>query len=631
MKLPLASGRRVVVGVKELIHDYRGALTGVVVLQLISSLAGVTLPWLLGRIIDRIQAGEATEAWVGIQMAIALLVVVVAGIFSFFAEYRARILGERIFAHLRDGLVDSVIHLPLSTVESAGTGDLVGRTTRDIERLQFMIRQGIAAILMIATTLVVTFAAAFFTSPALALVLLIGPLGVWPLMTWYLPRTVPVYRSAARSWADFSGTVAETLDQADTVDALLLAPHRVARLDVILREIWRQERYTAWMRSWLFIGIVMATLSPLIVVVLLGAWLVPSGAVTIGAVSTVALYAYQVRGPVWEMTFWIDISMEAYTSLSRIFGVGEVDPDREASAHAPEGVTPMVATDVSYAYREGVNVLHEVSLELQPGETLAIVGPSGAGKSTFGRMLAGIHPPTSGSVTVGGVRLVDLPESELHQQVALVTQEHHVFSGTIASNLRLAKPEASDEELWAALDAVGVDWVRGLKSGRSADQLEDEEAEESGKGRKESRRKAKAAKRARKEQAASGGAGAPGGAGPEKTGLYAEVGGSGLTLNPAQAQQLALARIVLLNPHTLVLDEATSLMDPTAARSLEQSLSRVLAGRTVIAIAHRLYTAHDADRVAVMMNGRIVELGSHDELVAAGGEYASLWASWQQE
>lgn len=601
MKLPLASGKLVVRGVKDLIHDYRGAIGAVVGLQLVSSLAGVTLPWLLGRVIDRIQAGAASRDWVGQQIVIALVVVAVAAIFSFLAEYRARVMGERIFSHLRDGLVDSVIHLPLSTVESAGTGDLVGRTTRDIERLQFMIRQGIAAILMITTTLVVTFVAAFLTSPLLAFVLLIGPLGVWPLMAWYLPRTVPAYRSSARSWADLSGSVAETLDQADTVDALGLSGKRIAQLDVIIREIWRQERYSAWMRSWLFLGIVCATLSPLIVIVLLGAWLVPSGALTVGAVSTIALYAYQVRGPVWEATFWVDVSMEAYTSLARIFGVAQVGPDREASAHAPAGTPAIVARDVSYAYRAGQNVLHEVSLELRAGETLAIVGPTGAGKSTFGRMLAGIHPPTSGSVTVGGARLVDLPESELHQQVALVTQEQHVFTGTIASNLRLARPDASDEELWAVLDAVGVDWVRGL--GRSDTLTPTAQSVPEGKSQAET----------------------------EKTGLYAEIGGAGMKLNPAQVQQLALARIVLLNPHTLVLDEATSLMDPSAARSLEQSLSRVLAGRCVIAIAHRLYTAHDADRVAVMMDGRIVELGTHDELVAAGGEYASLWASWQQD
>jgi ABC-type multidrug transport system fused ATPase/permease subunit len=194
-------------------------------------------------------------------------------------------------------------------------------------------------------------------------------------------------------------------------------------------------------------------------------------------------------------------------------------------------------------------------------------------------MLAGIHPPTGGSVTVGGVPLVELPLEDLRRHVALVTQEHHVFVGTVADNLRLADVDADPERLRAALAAVdALAWVDAL---------------------------------------------------PE--GVHTEVGSGGHPLTPAQAQQLALARLVLLDPHTLVLDEATSLLDPRAARHLERSLNAVLEGRTVVAIAHRLHTAHDADRVAVVDGGRITEIGPHDELVAAGGEYARLWNSWQHQ
>ena len=194
-------------------------------------------------------------------------------------------------------------------------------------------------------------------------------------------------------------------------------------------------------------------------------------------------------------------------------------------------------------------------------------------------MLAGIHPPTAGSVRSGGVRLVDLPLEDLRREVALVTQEHHVFVGTLADNLRLARVDASDAELRDALDAVDArGWAESLPDG-----------------------------------------------------LETTVGSGGHVLTPAQAQQVALARLVLLDPHTLVLDEATSLLDPRAARHLERSLDAVLAGRTVVAIAHRLHTAHDADRVAVVDGGRITEIGPHDELVAAGGDYARLWHSWQQE
>ncbi|URM95711.1 ABC transporter ATP-binding protein/permease [Actinomadura madurae] len=220
-----------------------------------------------------------------------------------------------------------------------------------------------------------------------------------------------------------------------------------------------------------------------------------------------------------------------------------------------------------------------MDLALRPGERLAMVGPSGAGKSTLGRLLAGVDGPRSGTITLDGdagagagdgVPLVELPLDDLRGHVALVTQEHHVFRGTLRENLVMAREGASDEEIGRVLRAV--DW--------------------------------------------------------DGPGLDTVVGSGGETLTPAQAQQLALARLVLADPHTLVLDEATSLLDPRAARRLERSLAAVLDGRTVVAIAHRLHTAHDADRVAVVEDGRITELGTHAELIGAEGSYASLWSSW---
>jgi ABC-type multidrug transport system fused ATPase/permease subunit len=235
------------------------------------------------------------------------------------------------------------------------------------------------------------------------------------------------------------------------------------------------------------------------------------------------------------------------------------------------------ARDVRFAYVEGRDVLHGIDLDLEPGERVAVVGPSGAGKSTLGRLLSGIHPPRTGRVEVGGVRLVDLPLETLRQEVALVTQEQHVFVGTLADNLRLARPGAGADELVAALAAVdALEWAEALPDG-----------------------------------------------------LETVVGAGGEALSPAQTQQLALARLVLADPHTLVLDEATSLLDPRAARHLERSLASVLTGRTVVAIAHRLHTAHDADRVAVVEDGLLHELGTHDELIERDGSYAALWASWQ--
>jgi ABC-type multidrug transport system fused ATPase/permease subunit len=228
-----------------------------------------------------------------------------------------------------------------------------------------------------------------------------------------------------------------------------------------------------------------------------------------------------------------------------------------------------------FAYAEGRDVLHGIDLEVLPGERLAVVGPSGAGKSTLARLLAGIDAPREGVVSIGGCPVTDLDPAERRRRIALVTQEHHVFIGSLRDNLAFAAPDASDEQMRSALVAVGADWYDDLSDG-----------------------------------------------------LDTELGDGARQLGAAEAQQLALARLVLADPHTLILDEATAALDPTTARRTERALAAVLTGRTVIAIAHRLNTAHDADRVAVMADGRIAELGSHDELVRADGAYASLWRSW---
>jgi ABC-type multidrug transport system fused ATPase/permease subunit len=290
------------------------------------------------------------------------------------------------------------------------------------------------------------------------------------------------------------------------------------------------------------------------------------------------LYVQALIDPVDRLISWLDELQMGAASLARLLGVATVPDDRTATGREPESER-IDAAGVRFAYVDR-DVLHGVDLHVDPGERIAMVGPSGAGKSTLGRLLAGIHPPRAGSVTIGGVGMTELPLDDLRGHVALVTQEHHVFFGSVRENLALAIDDiASDDRLCSALAAVdALDWVLAL---------------------------------------------------PE--GLDTRVGSGGLPLTPAQAQQIALARLVLADPHTLVLDEATSLIDPRSARHLERSLAAVLSGRTVIAIAHRLFTAHDADRVAVVEDGRIAEIGSHDELIMAEGSYAALWQSWHGE
>ena len=578
MALPVAPGKVAMRKTFRIMASYRWRFAGVLTVQVIAVLATLVAPQLLGRLVTRVASGTGTAGYVDRIVLLIAAVTIVGAVINRFAQKHARTLGESVFADLRERMMHRVVHLPLSAVESAGTGDLVGRTTNDVSRIEFLVRVGIPQIMVCTVTIVFTIVAAAVSDPLLAAGLLVVVPPVWAMMSWYLPISVPAYRASSAASARLNGAVSETVENAETVDALGIGAHREAVIAASVKEAWSLERYTAGLRLRLLLVLDIAWRAPVVVILLWGAFLAAGGHAGLGAITTVTLYAMELRKPIAQLMFWIDLVQVSQASLSRILGVEEVPEDRSPTGAAPDGHR-MALRDVRFSYREGTEVLHGIDLDLVPGERLAVVGPSGSGKSTLGRMLAGINPPTSGSVTVGGVPLTDLTEAELRRHVALVTQEHHVFVGTIADNVRLGRPDADDATIRRAIEAIGANaWVDGLTDG-----------------------------------------------------MHTMVGSGHLTLTPAQSQEVALARLVLLDPHTLILDEATSLLDPRAARTLERTLSTALAGRTVIEVAHRLYTAQDADRVAVVMDGRIVELGTHAELVALGGEYAGLWEAWSQE
>lgn len=574
MTFPIATRTQVVRSLRRLARDHAGLLALTVAIQVISTVAITAVPFIVGRVIDAVSAGAGFADVRGHLVTIGVLALVHMAA-TFGGEYTSAILGETVYARLRERFLEVVTHLPLSRVEAAGTGDLIGRTTHDIGRVDYLVRYGMVQILLISATLLVTVIAAVWTSPLLSLCLLAAFPPALGLVAWYMPRAVPAYRASFARWAAMTGTATETIEEAATVDALDLAATRQRVSEAAAADVFALDRYAAWVRARTFAPFVAATTLPVLLTVVVGAWALPRGLVTLGAITSVALYGLQLRRPLGTLTFWVDHLQSGLTSLSRVIGVETVERDRHPSGETPRGRTLEVES-VSFAYRFGVPVLDDVSLTVSPGERLAIVGASGAGKSTLGYLIAGVYPPGRGRVCVGGVDVCDLEEDELHANVVLVTQEYHVFVGTVADNLTLAKPEATRAEVSDALAAVGAsDWVAAL---------------------------------------------------PE--GLETRLGSGHHSLTPAQAQQLALARIVLRDPHTVVLDEATSLLDPTTAAHTERTLERVLAGRTVVAIAHRLSTAHAADRVALMREGRIAEIGSHDELVALGGEYAALWRTW---
>ena len=573
--LPVADGPAVRRYAVSIARRHPRMLWGALSLHVLAALAALAGPRLIGGLVEAVEQGT-TLGHVDRIIALLACFVLAQGLLTRYARLVSQVLGETVLAELREDFVDHALQLPVGVVESAGSGDLLTRTSRDVDQLGWSVRMALPEWTIACVTAVLTFAAALSVGWWVALPCLIGVPPLVVGLRWYLARAKDGYLRESATYSDISATLTETVEGSRTVEALGIEDERISHIDDDVRRSYVAERYTLYLRTVFFPSMEVAYLLPTVATLLFGGYLYTQGTVSLAEVTTATLYVQMLIDPVDRIVSILDELQMGAASLARLLGVAQVPDDRVATGARPADER-IEAEDVHFSYVEGRDVLHGVSLDVGVGERIAMVGPSGAGKSTLGRLLAGIHPPRSGSVTVGGVGLVDLPLSELRGHVALVTQEHHVFVGSLRENLALAAPPgAGDEEIRGALDAVdALEWVEALPDG-----------------------------------------------------LDTVVGSGGRAVSAAQAQQIALARLVLADPHTLVLDEATSLIDPRAARHLERSLAAVLEGRTVIAIAHRLFSASDADRVAVVEGGVISELGSHDELVAAGGSYAALWDSW---
>jgi ATP-binding cassette subfamily B protein len=561
-------------------HPHRRAIYLALVYVVISTLVTLSGPVLVRFGIDR---GIVAEDPGALNLAVAAYVVAVgigylAGRKQYLAINRA---GEGFLRDMRVLVFGRLQRQSMAFYDREKAGVLVSRMTADIESMSELIQWGLLQFLSAALVLVLAFVLLFTMSWQLTIVaLLVFPVLILASIRFQRQSNAAYLTVRDRVGANLS-TLQEGISGVRVVQAYGREDEQHRRFVRSNRALYDAHMHSVRVSTWYFGLVEFAGILSTALIIGAGGWMVHTDRITLGTVAAFVLLLSLLFEPVSQLSQLYNTVQSAAASLHKLFTLVDAVPDVDEASDAVE--LPVAGSidvrGVSFAYAGSDRpALTAVDLSVAAGERIALVGPTGAGKSTLAKLMARLYDPTAGSVSFGGVDLRAATMASLRERIVVVPQEGYLFGGDIQENVRIARPSASDEEVRRALDDIGA--------------LERFEAF------------------------------------PE--GLHTEVRERGSRLSAGERQLVSLARAALVDPAVLVLDEATSNLDPGTEAVVEHALEILMRGRTTIVVAHRLSTVRRADRIAVVDAGRLAELGSHDELVALGGRYAALASAWER-